>query len=215
MSHYHASEVERAFQLCDEHSLTKPSIYQGLYNPFNRLVEKELVPLLHENHCSFIAYNPLVAGLLTGKHRRVHLEEGSVTKGRFKDNPNYMPRFFTEAHFDGLEILQAACEKENVSLVEATIRWLLRHSALEVEHGDGVVLGFSSIEHLEENLMACEAASTLLDPLPQSILDAFDRAWSIVQDKDEVFPYWRSYSSDMPNRENLDHGASYSANKAK
>ena len=61
MSNYHASEVARAFQLCKDHDLTPPTVYQGLYNPLNRLVEDELLPLLKENGCSFVAYNPLVS----------------------------------------------------------------------------------------------------------------------------------------------------------
>ena len=60
-SNYHASEVSRAFELCREHDLTAPSVYQGLYNPLNRLVEDELLPLLKKNDCSFVAYNPLVS----------------------------------------------------------------------------------------------------------------------------------------------------------
>lgn len=60
-SNYHASEVSRAFELCKEHDLTAPSVYQGLYNPLNRLVEDELLPLLKKNNCSFVAYNPLVS----------------------------------------------------------------------------------------------------------------------------------------------------------
>jgi aflatoxin B1 aldehyde reductase len=61
MSNYHAKEVARAFQLCKEHGLTPPTVYQGLYNPLNRLVEDELLPVLRENGCSFVAYNPLVS----------------------------------------------------------------------------------------------------------------------------------------------------------
>jgi aflatoxin B1 aldehyde reductase len=61
MSNYHASEMARAFDLCQEHGLTPPSVYQGLYNPLNRLVEEELLPILKKNGCSFIAYNPLVS----------------------------------------------------------------------------------------------------------------------------------------------------------
>ena len=68
MSNYHASEVERAFALCEEHGLTKPKVYQGLYNPLNRMVEDELLPLLRKHGCAFVAYNPLAAGLLSGRH---------------------------------------------------------------------------------------------------------------------------------------------------
>jgi aflatoxin B1 aldehyde reductase len=60
MSNYHASEMVRAFDLCEKHNLTPPSVYQGLYNPLNRLVEEELLPVLNKNGCSFVAYNPLV-----------------------------------------------------------------------------------------------------------------------------------------------------------
>ena len=42
LSNYHASEVARAFDLCKEHSLTPPTVYQGLYNPLNRMVEEEV-----------------------------------------------------------------------------------------------------------------------------------------------------------------------------
>lgn len=209
MSNYHVSEMSRAFHLCDQYSLTKPSVYQGLYNPLNRVVEDELIPVLRENNCSFVAFNPLAAGLLTGKHQRTDIDT-SVKKGRFKDNPNYLPRFFTPANFDGLEVIQKMCDKKGITIVEATYRWLLRHSILSEK--DGLLLGSSSISQLYQNLACCSSAMTL-GPLQDCLLDAFDEAWEIT--KDGAFPYWRSYSSDMPNRDNLDHGASYAANKVK
>ena len=214
MSNYHVTEVKRAFQLCEEYSLTKPSIYQGLYNPLNRMVEEELLPLLRENDCAFVAYNPLAAGLLTGKHKREDLETNLVKKGRFQNNQNYLPRFFTHSNFDALHIIQSACDNEGISLIEASFRWLLCHSSLRAEKKDGIVLGFSSMAQLDENLNGCQAAITS-NPLSKDILKAFDEAWCIVKEKGCAFPYWRSYSSDMPDRENLDHGASYSANKVK
>jgi aryl-alcohol dehydrogenase-like predicted oxidoreductase len=89
MSNYRAAEVQRAFDLCNEYNLVKPSVYQGLYNPLNRCVEEELLPVLRQNGCAFVAYNPLAAGFLTGKHQK-----DTVVAGRFKDNPNYLPRFY-------------------------------------------------------------------------------------------------------------------------
>jgi aflatoxin B1 aldehyde reductase len=206
MSNYHASEMARAFDLCREHNLTPPTVYQGLYNPLNRMVEKELLPILKQNGCSFIAYNPLAAGLLAGKHKGPN----EVAKGRFKDNPNYLPRFYTEKNFKALEIIRRACETEGVTMVEATYRWLLRHSALE--EIDGILLGASSLDQLDQNLAACKAAAHK-EGLPSDVLDAFDQAWGLTEEGS--FPYWRSYSSDMPKRETLDQGASYNAAKTK
>ena len=45
MSNYHASEVARAFELCATHGWAAPTVYQGLYNPLNRMVEAELLPV--------------------------------------------------------------------------------------------------------------------------------------------------------------------------
>ena len=209
MSNYHASEVQRAFDLCDEHGLAnKPTVYQGLYNPLNRLVENELIPILKNNGCSFVAYNPLAAGLLTGKHSSSG--GASVLDGRFKNNPNYMPRFYTKSNFQGLELIRSACDKANISMVEATYRWILHHSALGSD--DGILLGASSVHQLEENLNGMKD-----ETLPPSVVEAFDAAWNIVANDKESkpFPYWRSYSADMPERDDLDPGASYKAAKAK
>lgn len=201
LSNYHVTEVERAFELCREHHLTPPSVYQGLYNPLNRMVETSLLPLLKQNNCQFVAYNPLAAGLLTGKH-----QPDEVQQGRFRDNPNYLPRFYTEANFRAVQIIQEAlvAENNNISILEATFRWLLHHSALDMQ--DGILLGASSLQQLQENLDATAFGA----PLSNDVLAAFDKAWAVTEAAG-AFPYWRSYSSDMPERENLDQGASYSA----
>lgn len=209
MSNYHASEMERCFNLCDEYGLTKPSTYQGLYNPLNRAIEKELLPILRKHKCSFIAYNPLAAGLLSGKHFKP-AEGDSVLEGRFKNNDNYLPRFYTPSNFEAVNIIRKACDEVGISMIEATYKWLLRHSPLSAD--DGVLLGASSMTQLEQNMAACSAAAQEDGTLDKSVLEAFERAWKIT-DEAGVFPYWRSYSSDMPDRENLDQGASYAAVK--
>jgi len=105
------------------------------YNPLNRMVEKDLLPLLKETGCSFVAYNPLAAGLLTGKHQR----EGGVITSRLKNNQNYLPRVYTDENFDAIEMISAACAEANIAMVDATFAWLLRHSALT--ESDGVLTG--------------------------------------------------------------------------
>jgi len=80
MSNYHADEVARACEICAEKGYTPPTVYQGLFNPLNRMVEDELLPVLRANNIQFIAYNPLAAGLLSGKHRNTD----GVLEGRFK-----------------------------------------------------------------------------------------------------------------------------------
>ena len=62
--------------------------------------------------------------------------------------------------------------------------WLVNHSKLEPEKGDGIILGVSKMEHLAENISACAQP-----PLDQSILDILDEGWEII--RPDCFRYFR------------------------
>ena len=83
-----------------------------------------------------------------------------------------------------VESLAAACDSAGVTMVEATYRWLMHHSALG--EGDGLLLGASSLPQLQQNLDACCED----EPLPAEVVAAFDEAWALVQKggDDEPFP---------------------------
>jgi aflatoxin B1 aldehyde reductase len=147
MSNYHESEVERCLELCRINNWTPPSVYQGIYNPLNRRCEANLIPLLQKNNINFIAYNALAAGLLTGKHS----PGADVQPGRFKENPNYLPRFYTDNNFAAVELIKRSLP-DNIDIIAATYQWLLRHSALGAD--DGILIGASSLDQLDCNLRA-------------------------------------------------------------
>ena len=88
-----------------------------MYNPINRRVERELLPVLRSNGIAFVAYNPLAGGMLTGKHSR---EDCEVPKGRFHKNKNYSDRFYKPDVFDAVDKINAACNKEDMSIVQAS-----------------------------------------------------------------------------------------------
>eukprot|EP00494_Astrolonche_serrata_P006660 UN06684 len=56
-----------------------------MYNVLTRQVDAELFPALRRCGMSFYAYNPLAGGILSGKHKFEHEEEGKIEKdGRFE-----------------------------------------------------------------------------------------------------------------------------------
>jgi aflatoxin B1 aldehyde reductase len=69
-------------------------------------------------------------------------------------------------------------EKYKLSLVETALRWVHHHSALNVKEGgqDGIILGVSSFDQLENNLRDIEKG-----PLPEKVVDALDQAWLITK----------------------------------
>ena len=133
--------------------------------------------------------------------------DGPVAEGRFKDNSNYLDRFYKPDCFEAIRLIEDACAAHNISLLDASFSWLLNHS--ELQEGDGVLLGASSVEQLEQNLVA----TTAIPELPADVLAAMDQAWGLCAD--DAFAFWRSYSSDHPDREALDPGAAYVATKPK
>lgn len=68
------------------------------------------------------------------------------------------------------ENLTRICDGANIKLKEATLRWLAHHSILGPE--DGIILGASSEEQMQENLLACEHG-----PLPEGVVAAFEDLW--------------------------------------
>lgn len=186
---------------------SSPPKLEGLYNPLNRGVEESLLPVLRQHDCSFVAYNPLAAGLLTGKHR----SPDEVIAGRFKDNPNYLPRFYTAQCFAAVEKIRKSCEEAEISMVDATYRWLLLHS--ELGPYDGVLIGASNLEQLDQNLSACCFENDEASKLPFAVVESMNSAWEIT--REGAFAYFRSYSSDMPDRESRPKGAGYVAHGPK
>jgi aflatoxin B1 aldehyde reductase len=191
MSNYSATEVEAAVNICKANGWLAPSIYQGNYNVLNRDVETELLPMLKKLGIRFLAYNPLAAGLLTGQHKpaaTTDLVPPPPDSGRFGGNQNYIDRYWKQQSFQTISELQAECDTVGCSMVSAAFSWLLVHSALDGTKGDGVVLGASSIEQLQQNLTACRDAATL----PQSLVHAMDRGWE--RSRKDAFRYYRGES---------------------
>ena len=123
-------------------------------------------------------YNPLAAGLFSGKYNSDEVPKD----GRFSGPENslgsmYRARYFKDASFEALRIINAVAEKNGLTLVEIALRWLVHHSALNVGPGgqDGVVIGVSHYEHLESNLRDLGKS-----PLPEGVLDALDQAWAVT-----------------------------------
>ena len=186
LSNYSSAETARCIQLCAANGWNQPAVYQGIYSPLNRRVEAELLPLLRERGIAFVAYNSLAAGLLTGKHT-LH---GEVLDGRFKENPNYLDRFYKPNNFEAVELLRAACDVHGLGLTQAAFSWMMCHSMLGAD--DGVLIGASRLDQLDENLRCCNEAT----PLPQDVLDAFEDAWGLCAP--DAFDYYRGCSSDFP-----------------
>ncbi len=182
LSNFPAWMVADVWHKCKARGMVLPSVYEGVYNPLTRKAENELFSALRNYNMRFCAYNPLAGGMLTGRYKS---KDEKPTEGRFVLRKAYPSRYWKQTFFEAIESLRAACGE--INLVEATYRWLAYHSKLDAERGDGILIGASKLSQLEQNIAAVENG-----PLPENIVDAFERAWQHCEaDSPEYFTLYR------------------------
>ncbi|KAF2397770.1 Aldo/keto reductase [Trichodelitschia bisporula] len=178
LSNFTSFEVAEVVLICQQNGWVRPTIYQGMYNAITRSLETELIPACHRYGLDVVVYNPLAGGLFSGK---LKLNE-VPSEGRFSDSggnagQRYRERYFKDATFDALRIIEPVVAKHGLTLIETALRWCVHHSALKIKDGnDGIIIGISSFDQLKSNLADAEKG-----PLPDEVVKVLDEAWSIAK----------------------------------
>lgn len=175
MSNYAAWQVCQAQWICDRRDFSPPVVTQNVYNLVTRGIEQEFLPFCREMNIGVTVYNPLAGGLLTGKHSR----DKSPTEGtRFQLNKEYHGRYWLDSNFDALAELAEIAKQAGKKPVELALQWLAAQDVV-----DSIIIGFSKMEHLDENLSAWEGE------LSDETLKACDQVWQRI--KGDSFQYNR------------------------
>lgn len=198
LSNFTAFEVAEVVMHCKYNNWVRPTIYQGMYNAITRSLEKELIPACKRYGLDIVVYNPIAGGLFSGKYKTKDIpKEGRYSDAVGRMGEMYRKRYFKDSTFEALQIIEPVVAKHGLTMVETALRWVVNHSALNVKDGnDGVIIGVSSLEQLDQNLKDCEKG-----PLPQEVLQALDKAWKVCQ-------------PDTPNYWHLDLRYTYDTRKA-
>jgi len=175
MSNYAAWQVCQARWICDKRNYSPPVVTQNVYNLLARGIEQEYLPFIREFGIGLTVYNPLAAGLLTGKHVR---DKGPAEGTRFQLNKEYKGRYWLDSNFDALSEIMEIAKQAGKKPVELAYQWLAAQSVV-----DSIIIGFTKMEHLEENLSAWEGG------LDKDTLEACDQVWEKI--KGDSFQYNR------------------------
>jgi len=172
LSNITAAEVNEYVAIADQHGWVRPTVYQGPYNAVARSIEAELLPTLRRSGIRFHAFNPLAGGAFApsfGDEQSV--EAGSRFDASQRQGQSYRQRYWNDAYLAALRELREKCQEAGLSPIDAALRWLVHHSALDGSYGDGIILGASSVRHLQANLESVNAG-----PLPEAIISAMEEA---------------------------------------
>ena len=167
MSNHAAWQVCEALWKCDVNRWVPPVVIQVPYNLVTRSIDEECVVFSQKLNIGLVAYNPLVGGILSGKHSRDKVPEKGT---RFDYNQEYYGRFWQDSNFEAVEELKMIAADAGRSLIELALQWVVSQDCV-----DSMILGASKIEQLEENLKAAEGK------LDEGTLEACDEVWRKVR----------------------------------
>ncbi|KAF2477646.1 Aldo/keto reductase [Lindgomyces ingoldianus] len=174
--------LEQYLKTAEEKGYIKPSVFQGQYNLLCRGYEARLLPLLRKHNISFVAYSPLAGGYLTGKLTfSTGTEDLKETRFNVSDT-NYMGMAYRNWYdkpsmHSAVRKMEGLCKAHGVQMSDAACRWVLHHSILDGEHGDGVIIGPRTLAQL-----AKYAESYKQGPLTDELAKELSDVWEIVKE---------------------------------
>lgn len=173
VSNIRDEEVQEIYDLCKRKGYVLPSVYQGGFSPLYRKAADTLFPLLRKLNMVFYAFSPLAGGMLA---KPIDSIIKPAKNSRFDAMPAFGGLFLHDIIIDELRKLTELCEKNELSIMEATMRWFMHHSPLG--EPDGVIIGALSKSQIEASLRACEKGS-----LSTEIARGFVNMWEAIKDK--------------------------------
>ncbi len=165
VSNYSAWQIAEILHTCAEVGAPRPVLAQQMYSLIARRLEDEYVEFSLTSGVGTIVYNPLGAGLLTGRYTMGEIP----TEGRFGSSSiagMYRDRYWNKENFEAVEKFAQIAAQTGISLPELAIRWLLSKPVVT-----SVLIGGSKVEQIESTIAAADAGA-----LPEDVVARCDAA---------------------------------------
>ena len=147
-----AWQLMKALAISREQQLERFRSTQSYYSLVGRELEREMVPLLKDQHVGLLVWSPLAGGFLSGKYSRDATDE-NARRAKFD-----FPPVNREKGFAVLDVMQVVATRHGVSPAQIAIAWLLSREAVT-----SVIIGARNVAQLDDNLKAADVALTADD----------------------------------------------------
>ncbi|MGP8080847.1 MAG: aldo/keto reductase [Dehalococcoidales bacterium] len=150
-----AYQLLKALWVSDRYNLARFDCIQIPYNLLTRDIEYELVPCCTGEGVGMTVFNPLAAGLLTGKHDPNKPPAPDTRFSLERIGPVDRERYWSPANFQAVARLKQIAGAPGKSLTQFSLAWVLNNPSIS-----SVLIGVSSAKQLEENIGALELKMT-------------------------------------------------------
>ncbi|MCR8556087.1 aldo/keto reductase [Mucilaginibacter sp. BJC16-A38] len=170
--------VMKAIAITEKHGWNKFMGLQYFYSLASRDIERELLPLAHDQNIGVMPWSPLAGGFLGGKYGR---NAGNAAGSR-RDTFDFPP-INKEKTYDIIDVATEVGKQHGVSIAEVSLAWVRQQKGVT-----STIIGAKSIDQLNANIKSTEL-----------VLSADD-----LKKLDEVSALAREYPGWMVERQSAD-----------
>jgi aryl-alcohol dehydrogenase-like predicted oxidoreductase len=123
---------------------------QAYYTVAGRDLERELAPLLLDQHVGLMVWSPLAGGFLSGKYTRQGAQQEDSRRASFD-----FPPVNKEKAYDIIDVLKGMTKEKNATVAQLSLAWLLHQKVVTT-----VIIGAKRPEQLNDNLRAVDVKFT-------------------------------------------------------
>jgi aryl-alcohol dehydrogenase (NADP+) len=140
------------------------------------MIEDDLLPMAIEENMAVITYNPLAAGLLTGKYtsNRETIEGTRFALGG-ATSTLYQERYWQKAQFEAVDAYRAWCAEQGLEMIPTALKWVLQQKGIS-----SVIIGASRVQQLADSLKVVN-----MQDLTQSQLEWLNNLWYSLPRRNE------------------------------
>lgn len=169
-SNFSAWQVVKALGVSALHDWAPFAVLQPLYNLVKRQAEVEILPMAKSEGLAVIPYNPMGAGLLTGKYGPGMRPDS----GRLVENKMYMTRYSEDWVYDVAGAFTQFAQSRGYDPAALAVAWVGSHPAVTAP-----IIGARNLQQIESSLRCLQIPMTpelraeisALSPEPPSATD--------------------------------------------
>jgi aryl-alcohol dehydrogenase-like predicted oxidoreductase len=139
-----AWQIMKALGISGREGLARFETVQAYYSIASRELEREIIPMVAEEHLGLMVWSPLAGGLLSGKFRRDGAGPNDARRNSFD-----FPPVDREHALDVVDAIRPIAERDNVSVARVALAWLLQKNCVM-----SVIVGAKTAEQLQDNIAA-------------------------------------------------------------
>ena len=156
ISNFSAWQLGLVQAIVAERRLAPVAALQPRYNLLFRQPERDLLPLARALGIGVMPYNPLGAGMLTGKYRRGSEPPPESRFGWGDYGRMYQGRYWSEEMFGVVDALVEVADAESMTPAQAALAWMLTREAIT-----SPIVGATRPEQLHDTVKAVERKLSL------------------------------------------------------